>query len=145
MADLHYRTATELLRHIRERALSPVELTSAVLERAEQLQPRLHAFMTLDADGAQKAARDAESKLMRGEELGPLHGLPVSIKDLEQTAGLRTTLGSKFFEHNVPTVDGAVAGRVRQAGAVIFGKTNTPHMGHKGMSDNLLMPPSRNP
>jgi amidase len=71
--------------------------------------------------------------------------LPVSVKDLEQTAGLRTTFGSKFFEHNVPTEDGAVAGRLRAAGAVIVGKTNTPHFGHKDMSDNLLMEPSRNP
>jgi Asp-tRNA(Asn)/Glu-tRNA(Gln) amidotransferase A subunit family amidase len=145
MADLVYAPATELVQRIRNREVSPVELTDAVLKRAEVLQPRLSAFMTLDVDGARAAAKRAEAAVMGGEELGALHGLPVSIKDLEQTAGLRTTSGSKFFEDFVPKADGAVAGRVRQAGAVIFGKTNTPHMGHKDMSDNLLMPPSRNP
>ena len=145
-SELAYTPASELVGRIRRRELSPVELTDAVLARAERLQPRLFAFMTLDPDGARQAAKAAEAALMRGDEdLGPLHGLPVSIKDLEATAGLRTTSGSKFFEHYVPTVDGAVAGRLRKAGAILFGKTNTPHMGHKDMSDNLLMPASRNP
>src|SRR5919202_3163262 len=144
-SDVAYTPATVLADRIRKRELSPVEIVDAVLERAEGLQPTIHAFMTLDPDGARQAARAAETAISRGETLGPLHGLPVSVKDLEQTAGLRTTSGSKFFEDNVPTVDGAVAGRLRAAGAVIFGKTNTPHMGHKDMSDNLLMPASRNP
>src|SRR5207253_7041634 len=69
--------------------------------------------------------------------LGSLHGLPVSVKDLEPTAGLRTTYGSKFFEDFVPDFDGAAAGRLRAAGAIIFGKTNTPHFGHKDSCDNL--------
>ena len=143
--ELAYTPASVLLDRIRSRQLSPVELTEAVLDRADRLQPALFAFMTLDRDNAMTAARAAEDALVRGETLGPLHGLPVSIKDLEATAGLRTTSGSKFFEHYVPTVDGAVAGRLRQAGAILFGKTNTPHMGHKDMSDNLLMAASRNP
>jgi Asp-tRNA(Asn)/Glu-tRNA(Gln) amidotransferase A subunit family amidase len=143
--ELTYTPATILVERIRRRELSPVELTEAVLERAERLQPELFAFMTLDADGARNAAREAEAAVIRGAELGVLHGLPISVKDLEATRGLRSTSGSKFFEHYVPTTDGAVAGRLRQAGAVIFGKTNTPHMGHKDMSDNLLMPASRNP
>lgn len=145
MTDLAFTPATDLLEQIRRRALSPVELTRAVLDRAEQLDASLHAFLTLDAERAMDAAHEAEAAVMRGDTLGPLHGLPVSVKDLEQTAGLRTTYGSKFFEHNVPTTDGAVAGRLRRAGAILFGKTNTPNFGHKDMSDNLLMPPSRNP
>jgi Asp-tRNA(Asn)/Glu-tRNA(Gln) amidotransferase A subunit family amidase len=108
--ELAFTPASELIEQIRRRALSPVELTEAVLARAEQLQPRLFAFMTLDAEGALAAARTAEAAVMRGDDLGALHGLPISIKDLEQTAGLRTTSGSKFFEHHVPTTDGAVAG-----------------------------------
>jgi Asp-tRNA(Asn)/Glu-tRNA(Gln) amidotransferase A subunit family amidase len=144
-SDVAYTPATVLAEQIRRRDLSPVEVVDAVLERAERFQSTIHAFMTLDPDGARQSARAAESAIRRGETLGPLHGLPVSVKDLEQTAGLRTTSGSKFFEHNVPTVDGAVAGRLRAAGGVLFGKTNTPHMGHKDMSDNLLMPASRNP
>ncbi|HEY3109973.1 MAG TPA: amidase family protein, partial [Chloroflexota bacterium] len=101
--------------------------------------------VTLDVERAREAARAAEAALTRGERLGPLHDIPVSIKDLEPTAGLRTTYGSKFFEQNVPDFDGAVAGRLRAAGAIVFGKTNTPHFGHKDMCDNLVMAATRNP
>jgi len=80
-----------------------------------------------------------------GDPLGPLHGVPVSLKDLEPTAGLRTTYGSRFFADNVPDADGISAERLRAAGAIIFGKTNTPAYGHKDMCDNLLMPPTANP
>jgi Asp-tRNA(Asn)/Glu-tRNA(Gln) amidotransferase A subunit family amidase len=143
--ELLFTPATALVRELRTRRLSPVELLEAVLRRAEATQPALHAFVTLDPEGAGQAARAAEERLRRGEPLGPLDGLPVSVKDLESTRGLRTTFGSKFFEHNVPDVDGAVAGRLRAAGAVIFGKTNTPQFGHKDLCDNLLMPPTTNP
>jgi aspartyl-tRNA(Asn)/glutamyl-tRNA(Gln) amidotransferase subunit A len=143
--SLAFTPATELVARIAARELSPVELMDAVLARATRLQPTLRPFLTLDVDGARAAARIAEEALGRGEPLRPLHGLPVSIKDLEPTAGLRTTYGSRFFAEHVPEVDGAVAGRLRAAGAIIFGKTNTPQFGHKDMSDNLLMPPTRNP
>jgi aspartyl-tRNA(Asn)/glutamyl-tRNA(Gln) amidotransferase subunit A len=101
--------------------------------------------MTVDDEGAMATARAAEAAIISGAAVGPLHGLPLPIKDLEQTAGLRTTFGSKFFADNVPREDGAVAGRLRAAGAILFGKTNTPHFGHKEMSDNMLMPATRNP
>jgi Asp-tRNA(Asn)/Glu-tRNA(Gln) amidotransferase A subunit family amidase len=143
--DLDYTSATDLTRAIRERQLSPVELLDHVLERAQRLQPALNAFVTLDTERARVVAREAEAAVMRGDALGVLHGLTVSVKDLEPTAGLRTTYGSKFFEHHVPDFDGAVAGRLRSAGAIIFGKTNTPHWGHKDSCDNLLGPPTRNP
>jgi Asp-tRNA(Asn)/Glu-tRNA(Gln) amidotransferase A subunit family amidase len=145
LTTLAYTPATSLAEAIRTRRLSPVEVLDDVLERAERLQPTVHAFVTLDAERARDAARAAESAIMRGDPLGPLHGLPVSVKDLEPTAGLRTTYGSKFFEDYVPDFDGAVAGRLRGAGAILFGKTNTPHFGHKDMCDNLLGPPTRNP
>src|SRR5919202_6798216 len=144
-SEVAYVSAAVLADRIRRRQVSPVELVQAVLDRAERLQETLHAFVTLDSEGALRAAREAEAALVRGDELGALHGLPVSVKDLEATAGLRTTNGSKFFEDNVPATDGAVAGRLRAAGAIIFGKKNTPNMGHKDMSDNLLMPATRNP
>ena len=144
-SDLAFTPATLLVERIRRRELSAVELTEAVLQRADRLDDSLHAFLTLDHAGALEAARQAEAAVMRGDARGALHGLPVSVKDLEQTAGLRTTSGSKFFEHFVPTQDGAVAERLRAAGGILFGKTNTPHMGHKDMSDNLLMPATRNP
>src|SRR5438270_9096376 len=145
MTALDYAPATDLVEAIRTRRLSPVEVLEDVLQRAERLQPSLHAFMTIDADRARDAARDAEAAVTRGDSLGPLHGLPVSVKDLEPTAGLRTTYGSKFFEDFVPDVDGTGAGRLRSAGAILFAKSNTPHFGYKDLCDNLLGPPTRNP
>jgi Asp-tRNA(Asn)/Glu-tRNA(Gln) amidotransferase A subunit family amidase len=145
MTDLAYTPATVLADEIRARRLSPLELIDHVLERAERLQPTLHAFITLDPERARESARAADAAVMRGDQLGPLHGIPVSVKDLEPTAGLRTTYGSKFFEDFVPDFDGAVAGRLRAAGAIIFGKTNTPHFGYKDMADNLVAPTTRNP
>jgi Asp-tRNA(Asn)/Glu-tRNA(Gln) amidotransferase A subunit family amidase len=143
--DLDFAEALPLTQAIRSRQLSPVELLDHVMRQAERRQPTVNAFLTLDADAARVAAREAEAAVMRGEPTGVLHGLPVSVKDLEPTRGLRTTYGSKFFEHDVPDFDGGVAGRLRSAGAIIFGKTNTPHYGHKDSCDNLLGPPSRNP
>ena len=141
MTALDYAPATDFVEAIRTRRLSPVEVLEDVLERAERLQPSLHPFMTIDADRARDAARSAEAAVMRGDSLGPLHGLPVSVKDLEPTAGLRTTYGSKFFEDFVPDFDGAVAARLRSAGAILFAKSNTPHFGYKDLCDNLLGPP----
>jgi Asp-tRNA(Asn)/Glu-tRNA(Gln) amidotransferase A subunit family amidase len=144
---LDYAEATTLVAAMRQRQLSPVEVLDHVLQRAERLQPRLNAFLTLeDPDKLRAAAQAAEQAIMRNDDgRGPLHGLPVSVKDLEPTKGLRTTFGSKFFEHNIPDFDGGVATRLRKSGALIFGKTNTPHYGHKDSCDNLLGPPARNP
>jgi aspartyl-tRNA(Asn)/glutamyl-tRNA(Gln) amidotransferase subunit A len=131
---------------MRRRQLSPVELLDDVLRRAEDAQSTLHPFVTIDAERARAAARVAEQSLMHSPDaVGPLHGLPVSVKDLEPTRGLRTTYGSKFFENFVPDFDGGVATRLRAAGAIIFAKSNTPHFGHKDSCDNLLGPPTRNP
>jgi Asp-tRNA(Asn)/Glu-tRNA(Gln) amidotransferase A subunit family amidase len=144
-ADLCYTPATELARLIRTRAISPVEVLDAVLERVQDVDARVQAFMTLDTDHAREAARAAEAAVMRGDPLGPLHGIPVSVKDLVPTAGLRTTFGSKRTEHHVPAIDALTVTRLRAAGALIFGKTNTPAYGHKDMTDNLVAPASRNP
>jgi Asp-tRNA(Asn)/Glu-tRNA(Gln) amidotransferase A subunit family amidase len=143
--ELCFTPATELARAIRTRKLSPVEIVEAVLARIEALNPRLNAFLTVNADGARAAARQAEAAVMRGATLGLLHGLPVSIKDLEPSAGLRCTYGSKFFENNLADVDGMVTQRVKTAGGIVLGKTNTSHYGHKDMCDNLIGPPCRNP
>jgi aspartyl-tRNA(Asn)/glutamyl-tRNA(Gln) amidotransferase subunit A len=143
--DLCFTPAIELARRIRARDLSPVELLDAVLARVESVDPRVHAFMTLDAERARAAARAAEAAVSAGGELGSLHGIPVSVKDLEPVAGVRLTSGTRFFEDQVPAYDGAAAGRLRAAGAILFGKTNTPAFGHKDMCDNLLMPATRNP
>src|SRR2546428_13663155 len=143
--DLCFTPATELAAMIRRRTLSPVEIMDAVLARIEALNPRLNAYLTVDAERAREQAKAAEAAVMRGETLKPLHGLPVSIKDLEPSAGLRCTHGSKFFEHNMADVDGMVTGRVKAAGGIVLGKTNTSHYGHKDMCDNLIGPPCRNP
>lgn len=143
--ELCFMSALELDRLIRAGDLSPVELTDAVLARIDRLNPRLAAYITVSADLARAQARESEGRARRGERRGPLDGIPYSIKDLEDTAGVRTTYGSKWFERHVPSEDGAVAGRLRASGGAMLGKTNTPHFGHKDMSDNLIGPPCRNP
>jgi len=146
MTELCFTPAVELAGRIRRRELSPVELLDAVLARVEAVDPLVHAFVTVDAERARPAALVAEAAVgADGASLGPLHGLPVSVKDLEPVAGTRLTFGSRFYEDNVPAFDGAAAARLRAAGAVLFGKTNTPAFGHKDMCDNLLMPATRNP
>jgi Asp-tRNA(Asn)/Glu-tRNA(Gln) amidotransferase A subunit family amidase len=143
--DLSYTPALELGRLYRAKKLSPVEVTDAVLTRVERLNPKLNAYLTVTADHARELARAAEARFARGEARGALDGIPYSIKDLEPTAGIRTTYGSKFFEHNVPAEDGAVASRLRASGGLLLGKTNTPHFGYKDMCDNLIGPPCKNP
>src|SRR5262249_18310953 len=143
--DLCYTPATELGRMMRAKEVSPVEVTTAVLARIERLNPTLNAFLTVTADHARELARASEARQMKGALQGPLDGIPYSIKDLEPTAGIRTTNGSKFFEKNVPAEDGAVAARLRASGGILLGKTNPPHFGYKDMCDNLLGPPCKNP
>jgi aspartyl-tRNA(Asn)/glutamyl-tRNA(Gln) amidotransferase subunit A len=144
-ADLCFTPATELARLIRERQLSPLELTRAVLERIERVNPRINAFCTLTADAALAAAREAEQAVVRGQARGPLHGVPFTIKDLHFTRGVRTTSGSFIFEHRVPDVDPPVVRRLKQAGGVMLGKTTTPEFGWKGLGDSPLTGATRNP
>ncbi len=124
------RTQAEL---IARRELSPVELCKLTLERIERLDPQLGAFITVAAEQAMLMAGEAESRAMSGALFGPLDGVPIGIKDIEATAGIRTTVGSRVFENTVPDFDSVVVERVRAAGMVIVGKTNTPeiaiHMG----------------
>ncbi len=143
--ELCFTPATELARLIGTRKISPVEVTEAILTRIERVNPRLSAFVTVTADRARADAKAAEARALKGESAGPLDGIPYSIKDLEPTAGIRTTYGSKFFEHNVPAEDGLVAARMKASGGTLLGKTNTPHFGHRDMCDNLIGPPCRNP
>lgn len=137
--------ATELARLVRTRAVSPVEVTEAVLARMDRLDGRLGAFCTPTPELARDMAAAAEAAVIRGDPLGPLHGVPVSIKDMTWTKGIRTTRGSRLYADFVPDEDPPVVERLRAAGAVILGKTNTPEFGWKGATDNLLFPPSRNP
>jgi aspartyl-tRNA(Asn)/glutamyl-tRNA(Gln) amidotransferase subunit A len=143
--ELCYLPALELSTAIRSKQLSPVEVVDAVLARIEQLNPRLNAYCTVTAAAARAAAKEAEAAVMRGEAVGPLHGIPVSIKDLVVTQGVRTTHGSKLYEHFIPDADAPVVERLKRAGAIVLGKTNTPAFGHKAITDNLIFGPSCNP
>lgn len=143
--ELAYMPATEMRRLIVDKQVSPVEVTELYLRRIERLDPQLNSFLTVSADEAMRSARVAEQAVVSGESLGLLHGLPVSIKDLEMTRGMRTTGGSLIFKDRVPDEDSIVVERVRNAGAVILGKTNTPEFGLLGRTENRLGGPCRNP
>src|SRR5690606_26505946 len=104
--------------------VSPVELTEAALAEAMRLQPQLCSFITILHDEARRQAKESEAALMRGEYRGPLHGIPIGIKDNIATAGIRTTVGSKVLADHVPDADAEVVRRCKQAGAIILGKEN---------------------
>src|SRR5215470_20385714 len=123
--ELVWRPAIELAALIRSKQVSPVELTEAVLARIDALNPRLNAFCLIAHDVARRGAREAEIAVTKGEPLGALHGVPVSIKDVIFTRGLRTTAGSRLFAEAVPEEDAIAVSRVRAAGGVLLGKTTT--------------------
>ena len=143
--ELAFVPALELRGMIARREVSPVEVTELYLERIERLDGSLNSYLTLTPELALDAAREAEAAVMRGDELGPLHGVPVSIKDLEVSAGVRTTSGSLLFKDRVPEADSAVVRRTLDAGAVMLGKTNTPEFGLIGHTMNRLGDHCRNP
>ena len=126
-----YTSASELAEQIRSRQVSTVEVVEAALRRIDASQPILNAFITVARDEALDDARKAEDSIVRGGDLGPLHGVPFSVKDLVNTRGVRTTMGSLIFEHNVPDRDAISVARLRAAGAIMIGKTTTPEFGHK--------------
>jgi len=144
-SGLEWRSALELARLIRDKAVSPVEVVSAVLARIERLQPRLNAFSAVSAEAARDAALAAEAAVMAGEALGPLHGVPVSVKDLVFTRHVPTTAGSRLFADHVPEEDAVAVERLKAAGAILLGKTTTPEFGHKGVTDSPLHGVTRNP
>jgi aspartyl-tRNA(Asn)/glutamyl-tRNA(Gln) amidotransferase subunit A len=143
--DLGFTSANELAQLIRRRALSPVEITRTVLERIERLNPRLGAYVMVHGERALGEARAAEQAVMAGEPLGPLHGVPISIKDNLWTAGERTTYGSRLLAEFVAPQDAPSVARLRGAGAVLVGRTNLPEFAWRGSTDNRLFGESRNP
>lgn len=142
--DLCFLSATELRERITSKKVSPVEIVGAVLARAEALQPELNCFITLCGDEAMAAAREAERKMMAGEPLGLLHGLPVTVKDIVNTKGVKTTFGAVPYKDNVPTEDAAAVARLRAGGAILIGKTTTPEFGSKCLTDSPLFGRTRN-
>ena len=144
VTDLTRLPAWSLREHIAAKEVSPVELTKAVLSRADKLQPVLNCFITLVPEHALRAAQEAEDAVMHGARLGLLHGIPYAAKDLVNTAGVRTTFGSMHYEDNVPNEDAVAAARIKAAGAILFGKTTTPEFGHKALTDAPLFGRTRN-
>ena len=143
--ELAFTPAYQLRQLIDSKQVSIVELTEVFLRRIEALNPRLNAYLTLTVEESLASARAAEQTLLRGEAQGPLHGIPISIKDLEITKGIRTTMGSVVFKDYVPDQDSIAAERVRKSGAIILGKTNSPEFGFVGTTDNKLGDDCRNP
>ena len=142
--EICYFDATELAERIRTKALSPVEVVRAHLDRIDAVNPRLNAVVTL-ADGSMERAREAEAALIRGDLWGPLHGVPMTIKDSLDTAGLITTGGSTGRARFVPSQDATVVGRVKRAGAILLGKTNTPELTLSYETNNLVYGRTNNP
>lgn len=143
--ELAFAGAIELRSLIASKRVSPVEVAEMYLSRIERLDPQLNSYLTVTADAALRAARTAEDAVMRGDSLGPLHGIPVSIKDSEDTAGVRTTMGSLFHKDRVPDEDSLPVERILGAGAVMLGKTNLPEFGMIGDTTNRLGGPCGNP
>src|SRR6185436_8361307 len=117
-------TIQDAAEQLRKKRISPVELTKACLNRIEQLNPTLNAFITIMSDSALATAREAEAEIQHGRWRGPLHGIPIALKDLVDTAGVRTTAASGVFKDRIPTQDADIVRRLKAAGAVILGKLN---------------------
>jgi aspartyl-tRNA(Asn)/glutamyl-tRNA(Gln) amidotransferase subunit A len=141
----HWLGVVEAGHAIAARDLSPVELLSSLLERIEKLDPRLHVFIRLDAEAAMDAARAAEKEIAAGRCRGPLHGVPIGVKDIIDVGGLPTTCHSKILLDNVAQQDAVVISRLRQAGAIVIGKLSTHEFAIGGPSFDLPFPPARNP
>ncbi|MGH7039377.1 MAG: amidase [Stellaceae bacterium] len=144
MTGFAFIPAAELAVMIRNREVSPVEVIAATLARIEESQPVLNAFITVAADAAMNAAREAERAVMQNAPLGPLHGVPLAVKDLVPTAGLRTTWGSLIFKDYVPDEDAVAVARLKRAGAIIVGKTTTPEFGQQCLTEAPLFGRTRN-
>ena len=145
MSDLLDRTARDLRALIGRKAISPVELFDACRDRIERVDPAVNAMVARDFERGRKAAEEAEAAIMRGDRLGLLHGLPVAIKDLTLTEGLRTTFGSLIYKDNVPKHDELLVRRLRAAGAIVIGKTNSPEFGAGANTVNRVYGATVNP
>ena len=145
MSELHWKPAHELAAMIRKRELKPSELMDVTIRRIEQTNPKINAFVALRADAAMKEARALDERIARGEQVGTLAGLPLGVKDLEDTVGLVNSHGSKPFKDNMSTTDSIQVARLKAAGAIVIGKTNAPEFGYTAFTKNLLFGPTRNP
>ncbi|HET7322764.1 MAG TPA: amidase [Halococcus sp.] len=143
--DIHYTSATTLAALIRTGDLSPVDLVDVTLERLRNREDELNAFITVTGKRAREAAKEAEQAVENGEELGPLHGIPIGVKDLQAVEGVRWTSGALPLSDRVADSTELVVKRLFDAGAILIGKTNTPEFGYTGKTDNLLVGPTSTP
>src|SRR4051794_18376677 len=145
MGDIGFRTAVELAAAIREREISSRELLDHYLARVERHNAGLNAIVTLDVERARARAAAADAALARRESWGPLHGVPITIKDTIETAGLRTTAGYPPLRDHVPVENAPTVQRLIDAGAIVFGKTNTPLLAADWQTYNPVFGPTNNP
>lgn len=145
MNDMAFSPAWQLADAIRNGELSPVALVQSCLDRIDALNPSLNAFVALRREAALEEAAALQRQIVAGKRLGPLAGLPLGVKDLEDVAGLPTTYGSRPFRDYRPTGDSVQVARLKAAGAIVLGKTNTPEFGYTGLTKNLLFGVTRNP
>ena len=143
--DICFMSTSEMAGKIKSQELTSQEITDTIIDRIEKINPIINAYCTPTFELAREMAMKADKKVNRNEKLPPLNGIPTSIKDLEQVKGVRTTFGSKIFENYIPSEDSIVVKRLREAGCVILGKTNTPEFGFKGVTDNSIFGTTLNP
>nr|MDO8099701.1 amidase family protein [Candidatus Njordarchaeota archaeon] len=143
--EICWMSAIELREGFRSGELSPVEVLDEVLERVKRYNPELNAIVTLTEESARAEAKKAEKDIKEKRKVGPLHGVPTTIKDLVFTKGIRTTFGSKLYENFIPDEDAVLVDRLKKAGAIMIGKTNVPEFGLIAYTDNLIFGPAHNP
>ncbi|MFD0789569.1 amidase [Microbacterium insulae] len=143
--DVTWLSAAQLAERYRRRELSPVEVVDAALTRIDRVDPSINAFVTVTTDEARARARVAEERLWAGEALPPLFGIPITVKDLTDTAGVRTTYGSTIFQDHVPTADAISWERLKACGVILIGKTTTPEFGLLGTTESHLSGTTSNP
>jgi aspartyl-tRNA(Asn)/glutamyl-tRNA(Gln) amidotransferase subunit A len=140
-----FMSAVEIVEKIKNRELTSQEVIEIIIERIERINPIINAYCTTSFDLARETAKSVDNRVKKGEEVGPIAGIPTSIKDLNLTKGIRTTFGSKLYENFIPEEDGEVVKRLKNAGCVILGKTNTPEFGFKNATDNFIFGTTKNP
>jgi len=143
--DICYLSAYEMSDKIKTQELTSLEITEAIIERINRINDKINAYCTPTFDIARDMAKKADEAVKKGEKLALLHGIPTSIKDLILTKGIRTTLGCVIYENNIPDQDAIVVERLKNAGIVLLGKTNTPAFGHQAVTDNPIFGKTKNP
>ncbi|MEJ2724903.1 MAG: amidase [Deltaproteobacteria bacterium] len=144
-SSIHYRSAVELVRLIKSKQLTPLELITETLKRIDAVNPEINAFVAVRREAALNEAKEMTERLASGDGLGPLGGIPIGVKDLEDVEGMVTSFGSVPYKHNVAERDSTQVARLRRAGAIVLGKTNTPEFGFTGFTKNLLFGVTVNP